>query len=453
MAFLAVPLCADDNDIDSLFDEAADTEETALPPEDSSDDDAEPSVLSKTLGSRGFSFNVEYEFLAGFSPGWAETPWNRNHQFEPDYGPGKPKPAGEFGTQIFAAEMNSTFLLDFRISQNFRVYQSFEVDFPHYAFDIKEFFSDYNLNGVVFFRVGLHTVNWGVSRNFPFANLPVMVPPEGNRLTVPDASGNSVPKEPGDPYAIKIDIPIEIGGLELLTLSRAGFIEDQDNPQLKEFGYGLKYNLAFQWADIDIGTFYHNQMPFRSFVAVKSTLPFGTEIYGEGLFATSPEYTTSALGLGWSEKNIPENWQRKSWSGSIGMFDEFFDRMLTTNLEYFFNGERNAQWLKEESSFQDTEVSPFIYGHNGAVNLVFRPNRDIRLFTQCLYNFNEKTAQLVPGLQLTPVSNLNLYLGVPMALGERDGTYYSKNADKKNRPFSLVLAVSFSGDYRFGYYE
>ncbi|MDR1317645.1 MAG: hypothetical protein LBK13_12310 [Spirochaetales bacterium] len=452
MPLTVCPLAADE-DIDSLFDEPADTEETAGSSQADSDDKAGPPPLTDIIDNRGFSFEVEYEFIAGFSPGWAETPWNRDYQFDTDYGPGKPKTSSEFATQIFAAEMNSTFMLDFRISPTLRVYQSFKVDFPNYDFKIKEFFADYNLNRIVFFRMGLHTVNWGVSRNFPFVNLPVMVPPEGNRITEFDAQGSSIPKEPGDPYAVKMDIPVGIGGLQLLTLSRSGFIEDQDNPQLKEFGYGLKYNLAFRWADIDIGSFYHNKMPFRSFMSVKSTLPFGTEIYGEGLFAASPEYDSLSGGLGWSGKNIPENWERKSWSGSIGVFDEFFDRMLTVNFEYFFNGERHAQWLKEESSFQDTEVSPFIYGHNGAANLVFRPNRDIRLFTQCLYNLNEKTAQLVPGIQITPVSNLNLYLGVPMVLGERDGTYYSKNADKKNRPFSIVLAVSFSGNYRFSYYQ
>ena len=76
-----------------------------------------------------------------------------------------------------------------------------------------------------------------------------------------------------------------------------------------------------------------------------------------------------------------------------------------------------------------------------------------RLVAQCLYNYDEKTAQLVPGMRLNPVSNLSIYLGVPMVLGSREGPYYTQNADEKNRPFSIVLAVSFDGSFRLSHYE
>jgi hypothetical protein len=445
IAFVAASLGADDNDIDSLFNEP----ETA-----ENESEGDNSLVADALNTRGFTFDVDYSFIAGFSPGWVETPWYwEEHRFDATDPAGNPR-TGDPQTQIFAAKMGSTFSLDFRISQALRVHQTFQLDFPDYALQVREFFADYNLIEAAFFRVGKHTVNWGVSRNFPYTNLPGMIPAENNRLDMLDASGNpirdsngrAIKQAPGDPYTIRADVPIGIGGAQLLMMSRPGFIRDQNNPELKEFGYGFKYNLASEWADIDIGTFYHSKMPYRSFLSVKSTLPFGTEVYSEGLFAAFP--------YDWSEQNIPQNWTERTWSFNAGLFDEFFGRILTINLEYFFNGEREGQWLKQENSFQEEEVSPFIYGHNGAVIISFRPALGpVRLVAQCLYNFNEKTAQFVPGVQFNPVSNLNIYLGVPMALGSREGTYYTRNADEKNRPFSIVIAVSFEGSYRFSHYE
>jgi hypothetical protein len=459
---LGLPLAAQeleeppDNEIDRLFEEAYTEGEENESGEEPLD--AEDGSVIDELNKRGFTFDVDYSFIAGFSPGWAETPWYwKKHQFDTVDGAGKPR-TGDPETQIFAAEMKSTFSLDFRISPTLRVHQTFQLDFPDYKLDVREFFADYNLIEAAFFRVGKHTVNWGVSRNFPYTNLPIMIPPEQNRLDKLSDSGDpiwidsidhskgAIKQDPGDPYAMKADIPIGIGGVQFLMMSRPGFIRDQDNPELKEFGYGFKYNLAFDRADIDIGTLYHSKMPYRSFLSVKSTLPFGTEIYSEGLLAVFPD--------NWAKQNIPENWTEKNWSFNIGLFDEFFGRVLTINLEYFFDGERQSQWLKPENSFQQQEVFPFIYGHNGAVNLGYRPALGpVRFFAQCLYNFNEKTAQLVPAVQFNPVSNLKIYLGVPMALGRRDGTYYTRNADKNNRPFSIVMAVSFEGGYRFSHYE
>jgi hypothetical protein len=34
-----------------------------------------------------------------------------------------------------------------------------------------------------------------------------------------------------------------------------------------------------------------------------------------------------------------------------------------------------------------------------------------------------------------------------------DGTYYRSNADKYNRPFSFILAISIHGNFRFVHYN
>jgi hypothetical protein len=77
----------------------------------------------------------------------------------------------------------------------------------------------------------------------------------------------------------------------------------------------------------------------------------------------------------------------------------------------------------------------------------------LNIFVQCLYSVDENTAQLVSGCRFTPIPNMNIYVGFPMALGSREGTYYTHNADRKERPASIVLAVSISGNYRFSHYD
>jgi hypothetical protein len=455
IAFAVLPLGAEDDDIDSLFDEQPDTEEEIVQPKDPDSGKktappeasakppaAKPAPVATTLNSRGFTFDVNYSFIAGYSPGWAETPWNwKDHKDEEYDSSGKARTGDPF-TQLFAAEMKSAFTLDFRVSPALRVHQLFRIDYPKYALVLKEFFADYNMSDTVFFRIGRHTVNWGNSRNFPFTNLPVLLP-------LLDVKGKPLTTTEDDySYAIKVDVPIGIGGLQFLALTRKAFMEVETNPQLEEFGYGIKYNLAFNWADIDLGSYYHRSMPARSLLSVKSTLPNGTEIYSEGLVALSQ--TGEDIG-----RNRPQYWNNQEFSFSVGVYDDFFSRKLSLNLEYFFNGERDARWLQPENSFQVERVSPLIYGHNGAVNISFRPGGlgNLRLFARCLYGFEEETAQLVPGISFTPVLNLNVYLGFPMALGSRYGTYYTQNADRNNRPFSMVLAVSIGGNYRFSYSE
>jgi hypothetical protein len=434
-----------DDGIDSLFDVPEDTVEEEIEasgiqvPETKS-----AGNVSGTLQSRGFTFDVDYNFIVGYSPGWLETPWHwKEYKDDPARANVAGDPiVGDPFSQLFAAKMNSSFSLDFRVSPALRVRQVFQLAYPDYKLEVVEFFADYNVDDAVFFRVGRHTVNWGISRNFPFANLPVLLPLkdiDGDPLiTLTDAYS----------YALKIDIPIGIGGIQLLALTREAFMDEPTNPQLEEFGYGLKYNLAFQWVDIDLGVYYHRSMPARSFLSFKSTLPSGTEIYSEGVAAFSSKD-------GSMERNRPQHWDKSELSFALGLYDDFFSRKLSLNLEYFFNGERDSRWLQPETSFQEEEISNLLYGHNGAINIIFKPGGlgNLRFGVQCLYGFEDKTAKLVPGVSFAPVSNLNVYLGFPMALGSRYGIYYRQNADEKNRPFSIVLAVSIGGNYRFGYYE
>jgi hypothetical protein len=247
---------------------------------------------------------------------------------------------------------------------------------------------------------------------------------------VPAGSGG------GNSYIFKSNIPIGIGGIELLALTRDGFMADKYQPSVREVGFGGKYNLAFQWADMDFGIFYYEAMPLRGMMTFKTTID-NIELYAEGMISINHG-----------------SWDNLKFSAGWGFLQDTFDQKFTINGEIFYNGELDAYQYVPETDLIEAEVSPFIAGFNGALNLIYRPRpggglKNLRFFNQVLYSFEENSAYITPGFSLDPFPHISLYMAVPVAAGDRDGTYYHKNADKKNRPFSIVFLVTINGGYSF----
>jgi hypothetical protein len=384
-------------DFDSIFDNARDTEEI---PDDSSED-----TILDTLRDRVI-VAADYNFMAGFSPGWAQAPWfDEGREF----------------SYVLGAKMDAVLSLDFRLSESLRVWNSFSFSVPEEnVFSIKEFYFDYNMNRLFYLRAGLFTIAWGISPNFPFTNLPARIPGK-----------NSV----GDSYIGKLDIPIGIGGLQLIGMTRQGFMDDASAPKFDEIAYGFKYNLAFSGADIDAGLFYYAEMPLRFFASLKTTV-VNTELYIEGLAAVSHD-----------------TWDDVRFSGSTGFIQDFFRGKLTVNGEFFYNGERGTEWWYQgKSEVNNEESSPLFGGFNTALGLIFRPGIiGMRIFCKALYAVEENSAQLIPGISIKPGDLVTVTLTVPMALGSRRGYYYN-NVDMADtpRPFNIALLVSFQGSFRYG---
>ena len=391
-----------DWDMDALFSEIP-----GEAPEDVPQGDGETGgILRTSLKRPGFILETAFNFYGGISPGWTEAPWYWEDQEEEHQ-------------RIIGLGMSAQMGLDFQISGQFRVKATFGVSLPEFKANIEDFFFDYQMKEFLFLRAGKYTHNWGISPNFPFTNLLARVP-----------HGNAG----GDSLLAKADIPLGVGGLQGIVLTRRYFMADPTAPTAREIGYGGKYNLAFPWADIDLGVFYHYDMPLRGFVSVKSTLA-DTEIYTEGMTSISHD-----------------TWTGLKFSANIGLVRDFFSGKLRINGEFFYNGELNEGWFHSETDYKEAEISPFIKGPNAGLNLSFRPGfAGLRFFTHFLHGFDEDTSQLVPGFSFSPFSNMEFSFALPMALGSREGTYYRKNADTKNRPFALVFLLTFKGSYRFNH--
>jgi hypothetical protein len=394
-----------DRGIDGLFGDP----EPETPEDEDGDAAFTGSILRDLVRRSGFAVEGSFRFYGGFAPGWSETPWNWDETEE------------EFTRPVLGG-MSADLILDFQISNVFRIRNSFGFSYPALNLSVKEFFFDYNIGERVFLRAGKFSPGWGRSSNYPFTNLL-------SRLPMGNAGGDS--------YVFRANLPIGIGGIELITLTRDGFME-KDFPTPAELGYGVKYNLALRRIDIDLGVFYLDAMPFRAIVSAKTTLPWGIEAYIEGLGA------------------IPnETWDGLKLSANLGLARDFFGDLLTLNGEIFYNGEEGVGWFSPKTDLRDAKVVPFINGLNTAFNLVIRPRLfwDFRIFSQVLYGAKEDTVQFVPGFSCKPLSHLEFSLAIPMALGSREGTYYRHNVDTRDRPFAVVLLLSLQGSQRFDYYR
>ena len=441
LSLCAVPLTAQDeqgasdlldDDVDSLFDESGSEEtDTAsgdegkdndkeLEKSESEDSDSEESakdegdLLSELEKKPGFTFTARYNFRAGYTLDWNFRPWEWKSTTD------------HVVRNKAIAGLNSTFSFDVQLTPELEVTQKIDIGFADFRPDMREFYADYRIGNEVFFRLGLQGLSWGRSRSYPFTNIVSRTPPgEGG----------------GDMYAIKMNVPVGIGGIETVALTRKSFVDDFDDPSISDIGIGAKYNLALPAADIDIGTFFHRKLKYRSFYSVKTTLFDRLEVYQEGMLGVDLQENYAGM-------SFAEVLESLDGSASIGFYDDYINNRLKVNVEYFFNGETagNAFDLDDELDEEEEEPSPFIYGHNTALTLSYKPgSSSLRLGARYKHNFNEQTGYLAPGLTFSPLPDVRVSIAAPMVVGGKNGAYYQ---DNKNKLFRLALDVKIGEKYQ-----
>ena len=391
-----------DWDIDSIFDE--------VPRESFIEEDKTGTAGSTVLQSiqqRGFTFDANYALIMGHSTGWYESPWSAGRDNEGYY-------------QEFVLKLHGSFGVDAQISEIFRAKSAVYFEVPNFGFRLGDFFFDYNFYNAVFFRGGKYNLSWGISPNNDFTSLLSRVPKDGPG---------------GESFIFKVDIPAGIGGVQALTMTRADLLNGVI-PKIDDFGFGGKYNLALRWADFNMGVFYQTSMPLRGFLSIKTTI-FGVELYNEWLTAIDvqkPAETTGAVNLGFAH--------------------DFYGGNLRAAGEVIYNAEGNAYWYSPETILGKAEISPFIKGISGVLNLSLRLGEkgQPRIFVQALFAPPENSFRFIPGFSLNPWSNIELYLAVPMTLGSKDGYYHQNTVNKDNSgrplPFSVLLLLNLNGGVR-----
>lgn len=401
--FILIPLfsvspqnASDDQvDIDSLFNNAEDITESP------SDNENDIDLLNELVQKNNFTLKGNFRFAAGYSPGWSDFTSILDYDDMPVF------------------DMSSALSLDFQISPDFRVFQTYSISFPEFKPGISEFFADYDIADKLFLRLGRQNLTWGISRNFPFTNLPARLP---------DNFGiaNSDDIEDTDSYALKVNIPVGIGGFEALAYTRNGYFVNPDAPALNEIGLGSTYNLAFRLADFTLGSFYHDSMNFRSYYSISTTLFKDLETYSEGLVS---------LDL----KNDDTDPDSIDLAVNIGFYKEFYSGKLMLNGEYYYNGEET------ELDYAGSAY-PLFYGHNIAMGISSKLYKNTtRLYSQLKYNLNDNSGVIIPGFKIDGLQNLSLVFAVPIVIGPKTGGYFTNNPDTKNRQISVILSLILSG--------
>jgi len=397
-------------DIDTIFD-------NPVEPSEPSKTTSQTTDIAKKIQRRGYTFGVNYTFITGVAPGWYEMPgtkyWDKADYYLYRY-----------------ITMISAFSLDAQISEDFRVINNINYQIPGAYFYMGDFFFDYKLYDTVFFRGGKYNMTWGISPNYGFTNLLIRVP-------------NGAPS--GDSYIFKADVPVGKGGFQVLTMTRVNLANSIILPKMSDFGYGGKYNFAHRFIDLDIGFFTQEEMPYRGFLSLKTTIK-NIELYNEWVAAMDRET---------HDKDISFN---------IGFALTFFDKKLNINGEFYYNGEKDAYWYQHKTEIKDAASYSFINGTNIALNIQYKPwsKGDPRLFLQARYIPMEKSAQIIPGFILSPWNNVDFCISAPMGIGNRDGYYYNNTAyykpenetnKEKPLPFAVILSVRISGGVSFGHYN
>jgi hypothetical protein len=428
-------LLEDDLDVDSLFEE----EDV---PQDEEKDQEEPekeeavNLLKDVVKKEDFSFEGNFQFYIGYTPGLG-SPEVEEDEIEPvdDADATTTEPELQYDDSALL-KMSSTLTLNFRISPEFRVFQKYGFSFPKFTPEVQEFFCDYALKDIVFFRLGRHKVTWGQSPNFPFTNLPARVPDDYSEdLT--------------DSYAVKVDLPIGVGGISGLVFTRNGYFENIRTPSFDEIGYGGTANLAVEYFDLTVGTFYHKLLHYRTFGTLKTTLFNRLELYTEALIAhdynwVDPNELIEEEEAEEAEDENSEEEEEKfdnqtDLSANIGFLIDFFSQNLEINGEYFFNGEESELNVKGSQY-------PLFYGHNIAANISLKLfNKKLRLLGQFKYNINENSGVLIPGITLDVLPHFALNLGAQILVGSTEGGYFLENPDPLDRPYSFIVALKFSG--------
>ena len=362
-------------------------------------------VLEELLNTSGFTFKADFQLFTGYSPGI-------NTLF-----PAENDKIIYLGSILFG--MSSNFTLDYNISKNFRVLQKISVAYPNFNFVFNEFFADYTLYDFLFFRLGMQKIKWGESRNYSFANLPNRLPDnyEGDKQTI----------------ALKLSMPIGIGGMEILTLTRKGFWQESPFPAFNDMGFGLKNNFFLWNMDINIGLFYHYELFPKAFVSLKTTLFDTLELYSEGIISVDPVMTDNTMENGKIDNPI-------DFGFDIGLYNDFFDGFIETGLEYYYNGEETQLTVIGDQF-------PLFWGHNISFYIGFniKGKNPIKIFAQAMYSDSTISGIIVPGITMDLSSELMLSIVSSIFLGDNIDGYPFYNPDPLKRNMFSALRLIFHG--------
>ena len=392
------------------------------PPEEKPSEDASEEKgtdLVDLVRGSSVSLSGDFSFNIGYTAGYTSVPWIPGGAT--NTGGGADSAAFSGFTQGALTDTKSSMSLNFRIAPIFRIYLTFKFSFPTFKAEIGEFFADYSFKDVVYMRAGRFTINWGISRYYPFTNLTARLPAA---YPVSHPEDYTDPIHDSDSYGLRLSIPVGTGGFDLIGFTRNGFMEDPYHPSKDEIGWGGTYNLAIPAFDFTLGGFYIKQLNPRFFASLKTTL-----------FEKVDAYTETVVSWNTENNDI-------TYGANIGFLYGFIEQQIQLSAEYYYNTET------EDLEVKDAEF-PLIYGHNIAGGIAYNPKKiKLKTYVRVNYNVNENSGMVIPGFSWSPLPYFTLTTLVPVIFGDPDGTYMQDQpSENDGRTASLVIMAILHGSF------
>lgn len=315
--FLLWPQSISDNDdlleiedLDSLlentFDEDISGDNQDVLIEKKKDDNI--SVIEQLLFTKALTITSNFKLTMGYAGGYSSI-----ESIPESYSDG------------LGLDITGSLGLDFNLSREMRVYQKWNTSTPNPTLTCSTFYVDYFPTDVLSARAGIFNLTWGESENFSNTNIIARLPD--------NFSGSS------KSLAFKINIPWEIGGLELLALTKQGFWENT-SPSLKDYGFGVRLMTPFTTGDLTLSWYAHPDLNMRFSGSYKTTLFGKVEAYGEGLMAIDKDMVNG----GDYTENLTEDGEEDDpvdYAINLGIYTKFFNDKLSVGGEYLYNGEES----------------------------------------------------------------------------------------------------------------
>ncbi len=404
IVLLIVGLAVQPEDLDSLFEEEDMVEEII---EEPGKKPPEEELLVSDVMEWGGSFTCE------FTSSWTWLYPGGVNLADPDQ-------------TALETDLSASLFFDSRPDRNFRVFGKIKASYPFSTelssepvsvnnIEVFELFSDFNWNDTLFFRVGKHTIKWGVGYFFSPADVLNLYPidpddPEGERE---------------GPVSLKINMPLDIHNLYLYSIAN-----NIEKPE--EIAVAPKVEFVIGNTELGIGGFYRSNLAPRGILTVTSPL-WVLDFFGEAVLSYGSDRTfVREIGTPPCIETYREE-DKAFFSGTAGFSCMNEDISLSLSGQYLFNGDgyknsdllQNAYLLVELDQLSQEDLKYF-GKHYAALNLNWSSILDTDLGFSAFWmgNLCDGSGYIYPSLFYQVLDHAKISLGMRINYGD-DGDEYT----------------------------
>ena len=361
--------------------------------------------------------------------------------------------------------LNASIYFDGRPDENFRVFGKAEITYPFTVtdsrildefstaadlfsdlndiFKVKELFSDFNWNNIVFFRGGKQTINWGVGYFFSPADIINLTPinPED-----PEA-------EREGPVALKVNIPMGIHNTYL-------YVIDENIEKPDELEIAPKLELVLGNSELGLGGVYQKDHSPTAMATVTTSI-WDFDLFGEGVLSYGSDKTfidkvdpTMENPLGLETKKIDDQYFTSATAGLRYSYnDDDGNFNISIAAQYFYNGQgySDKDFFKDNTvgiaallasdSISANDIS--MHGmHYGAASLFWNGmfNTDMSFNLFWMGNLADGSGQVTPALTYDFFDQLSALLKVPFTYGDK-GYQFTQNGSSLSVSLELSMGT------------